>query len=139
MKKKNSFDLWKGLIAITLWVFSLGMFAQNVTVTGTVTDVTGEPLIGVTIQVEGTSVGTVTDYDGKYSLPNISPNGTLEVSYVGMKTQKVAIGGRTLINISLSEDSEMLSEVVVTGFGMSQRKESLTSAISVIGAKDLSR
>ena len=58
MKKKNSFDLWKGLIAITLWVFSLGMFAQNVTVTGTVTDVTGEPLIGVTIQVEGTSVGT---------------------------------------------------------------------------------
>ncbi|WP_286846103.1 MULTISPECIES: hypothetical protein [unclassified Proteiniphilum] len=56
MKKKNSFYLKYGLIFIVLWIFSLGMFAQNVTVTGTVTDMTGEPLIGVTIQVEGTPV-----------------------------------------------------------------------------------
>jgi len=139
MKKKNSFDLLKGLITTVLWVFSLGIFAQTVTVTGTVSDMNGEPLIGVTIQIRGTSVGTVTDYEGKYSLLNVSPNATMEVSYVGMKTQTVAVNGRTLIDVTLSEDSEMLGEVVVTGFGLSQRKESLTSAISVIGSKDISR
>ncbi|MEN6588478.1 MAG: SusC/RagA family TonB-linked outer membrane protein, partial [Proteiniphilum sp.] len=129
----------KGLITTVLWVFSLGIFAQTVTVTGTVSDMNGEPLIGVTIQIRGTSVGTVTDYEGKYSLLNVSPNATMEVSYVGMKTQTVAVNGRTLIDVTLSEDSEMLGEVVVTGFGLSQRKESLTSAISVIGSKDISR
>ncbi|HAF60776.1 MAG TPA: SusC/RagA family protein [Anaerolineaceae bacterium] len=139
MKKKNSFDLLKGLITTVLWVFSLGIFAQTVTVTGTVSDMNGEPLIGVTIQIRGTSVGTVTDYEGKYSLPNVSPNATLEFSYVGMKTQNVSVNGRTVIDVTLLEDTEMLSEVVVTGFGLSQRKESLTSAISVIGSKDISR
>jgi len=139
MKKKNSFNLLKGLIAATLWIFSLGIFAQTVNVTGTVRDMNGEPLIGVTILIRGTSVGTVTDYEGKFSLTNVSPNATLEVSYVGMKTQNVPVNGRTVIDITLSEDSEILSELVVTGFGLSQRKESLTSAISVIGSKDLSR
>ena len=137
MKKKNSFNLLKGLIAATLWIFSLGIFAQTVNVTGTVRDMNGEPLIGVTILIRGTSVGTVTDYEGKFSLTNVSPNATLEVSYVGMKTQNVPVNGRTVIDITLSEDSEILSELVVTGFGLSQRKESLTSAISVIGSKDL--
>ena len=139
MKKKNLFNLLKGSIVATLWVFSLGIFAQTVTVTGTVSDMNGEPLIGVTILITGTSVGTVTDDEGKFSLPNVSPNATLEVSYVGMKTQNVPVNGRRVIDITLSEDSEMLSEVVVTGFGLSQKKESLTSAISVIGAKDLRR
>jgi len=72
MKKKNSFNLLKGLIAATLWAFSLAIFAQTVTVTGTVSDMNGEPLIGVTIQIRGTSVGTITNDEGKYSLPNVS-------------------------------------------------------------------
>jgi TonB-linked outer membrane protein, SusC/RagA family/TonB-dependent outer membrane receptor, SusC/RagA subfamily, signature region len=122
-----------------LWTFSFGVFAQSITVSGTVKDMNGEPLVGVTLQVQGTFAGTITDTDGGFTMTNIDSNATLEVSYVGMKTQIVNVNGQRTLNIVLIEDSEMLSEVVVTGFGLAQRKESLTSAISVIGSQDLSR
>ncbi len=139
MKKKNFLNLMKGLLSTLLWITSLGMFAQNITVSGTVKDVNGESLVGVTLQVQGTSTGTVTDSDGEFILNNVASNATLEVSYIGMQKQTLKVSGRRTIDIVLIEDSEMLSEVVVTGFGLAQRKESLTSAISVIGAQDLSR
>lgn len=139
MKNRKLIHLMEGISFIFLWAFSLAMSAQNINVSGTVNDLNGEPLIGVTIQVRGTSIGTVTDFDGTFTLTNISPNATLEVSYVGMKTQVVNVNGQRTLNIVLTEDSELLSEVVVTGFGLAQRKESLTSAISVIGATDISR
>ena len=139
MKMKNSMHFLKGLLPALLWVFSFAAFAQPVQVSGTVFDTNGEPLIGVTLQVKGTTIGTVTDVNGNFSLANVNPNATLEVSYVGMKTQKVPVNGRTSIKITLQEDSEVLEELVVTGFGLAQRKESLTSAISVIGANDISR
>ncbi len=139
MKNRKLINLMRGVSFIFLWTFSFAMFAQNINVSGTVNDLNGEPLIGVTIQVRGTSVGTVTDFDGTFTLPNISPNATLEVSYVGMRTQVVNVNGQKTLKIVLVEDSELLSEVVVTGFGLAQRKESLTSAISVIGATDISR
>lgn len=139
MKKKNLILLTKGILSAFMWILSLSLFAQNVTVNGTVTDLSGESLVGVTIQVQGTTTGTVTDHDGYYTLNNVPPNATLEVSYVGMKNQLISVNGRNTIDVVLLEDSELLSEVVVTGFGLAQRKESLTSAISVIGSKDLSR
>ncbi len=137
--KKLIINLMKGITFVFLWTFSFVLFAQNINVSGTVNDLNGEPLIGVSIQVRGTSVGTVTDFDGTFTLTNISPNSTLDISYVGMRTQTVNVNGQTTLNIVLTEDSELLSEVVVTGFGLAQRKESLTSAISVIGATDISR
>ncbi|MGI6074588.1 MAG: SusC/RagA family TonB-linked outer membrane protein [Fermentimonas sp.] len=127
------------MVFTLLWIFAFSVSAQNVNVSGYVSDVSGDPLVGVTIQVVGTSVGTVTDIDGKYTLQNVATDAVLEVSYVGMTSQNVEVKGRKTIDIVLTEDSEVLSEVVVTGFGLSQKKESLTSAISVIGADDISR
>jgi hypothetical protein len=84
--KSENYLLLKGTLFIFLWIFSLSMFAQNITVRGTVYDTDGEALIGVTVQVQGTTTGTVTDVNGGYVLQNVAPNAILEVSYVGMRT-----------------------------------------------------
>ena len=85
MKSRNVFPL-KGYVFIVLWIFAFSAFAQVITVQGTVTDVDGDALIGVTVQVQGTTTGTVTDMNGEFTLSNVSPQATLEVSYVGMQT-----------------------------------------------------
>jgi iron complex outermembrane receptor protein len=77
MKKKNSIKLLKGLLPAVLWVFSFAVFAQPITVSGTVYDTSGGTLVGVTLQVQGTSVGTVTDLDGNFRLTNVNPNASL--------------------------------------------------------------
>lgn len=107
------------------------VFAQGLTVTGTVTDASnGSPLIGVNIFIKGTDLGTVTDAEGKYRL--ITDIGdVLTVSYVGFKTQEVVMDGKTEINISLAMDTESLQEVVVVGFG-TQKKENVTGANSFV-------
>src|SRR5690625_4866245 len=110
-----------------------------ITVNGIVTDQEGEPLIGVNIQVKGSSKGTATDFDGKFILEDIDENAVLVVSYVGYQTQEIAVAGKSDLEIVMTSDSQLLDEVVVTGFGLSQKKESLTSAISVIGAEEISR
>ncbi|HCA98305.1 MAG TPA: SusC/RagA family TonB-linked outer membrane protein, partial [Porphyromonadaceae bacterium] len=126
----------KGIFFLFMWSFSLCLLAQNITVRGTVTDTSGEPLIGVTVQVKGTSVGTVTDIDGTFILSNVPSNATLEISYVGMASQSVAVNGRTTLNIVLQEDAETLDEVVVVGYGV-QKKETLTGAIAQVRGEEL--
>ena len=103
-------------------------------VTGTVVDSTGEPLIGASILVKGTDQAAVTDIDGNFSLKNLKGN-TLVVSYVGMKTQEVRIDADHL-NITLQENSEVLSEVVVVGYG-TQKKATLTGSVAVVDEKAL--
>lgn len=93
----------KGMFFLFMWSFSLSLLAQNITVRGTVTDTSGESLIGVTVQAKGTSVGTVTDIDGTFILSNVPANATLEISYVGMVSQSVAVNGRTTLNIVLQD------------------------------------
>jgi len=107
------------------------MTAQNVTVRGSVSDVTGEPLVGVTVQVQGTAIGTVTDLDGKFTLPNVPPNTNLEISYVGMRPQIIPLNGRTNIQVVLEEDTEMLEELVVIGYGQMKRSDLTGSVVSV--------
>lgn len=108
MKSKNVFNL-KEIFTLILSVLSLSLYAQNITVSGTVTDSKNEPVIGATIIVVGdVSHGTVTDIDGNYTLPGIPRNGSLEFRYVGFMTQTVQINGRSTINVVLSEDSELL-------------------------------
>ena len=85
----------------------------NITVTGTVVDQTGEPVIGVNVLVKGSTNGTITDIDGKFSLKGVSPNSILTVSYIGYKTETVNLNGKKVLQIILKEDSEMLNEVVV--------------------------
>lgn len=106
---------------LILCLYSFGVFAQNVTVRGLVSDTQGEPLIGVTVRIEGTSQGTITGMDGRYVLANTPSDATLLFSYVGTKPQAVKVNGRTTINITLVEDVEMLEDVVVVAYGVQKR------------------
>ena len=136
MNKRKLFNL-KSLFTLMLSVIALSLSAQTITVKGTVTDPTGETVIGATVIEQGKSAhGTVTDIDGNFSLTNTAPNASLEISYVGMKTQVVAINGRTQIDIVLLDDTEMLEELVVVGYGV-QKKVNVTGAVSSLDSKAL--
>lgn len=130
MKKLESLNC-KLLLSVFTWIITLGVFAQNVTVSGTVVDSNNEPVIGLTIVESGnTSHGTVTDIDGNYTLNNVPSNATLMFTYVGMKQQSINVNGRSVIDVIMEADSELLDELVVVGYG-TQRKENLTGAVGV--------
>lgn len=100
---------------------------QQRTVRGTVVDSQGEPLIGVSVAIKGTSTGTVTDFDGNYTLSNVSDDATLVFSYVGFTTLEEAVGGRSAINIVLSEETELLDELVVVGYNTIRKQKVILS------------
>lgn len=110
------------------------MSAQQISIKGTVTDPSGDPLIGVSVTVPGTRIGAATDIDGNFSL-EADTKGKLKFSYIGYVTMEEAINGRNVINVVMKENSEVLDEVVVIGYGTMDKKE-LTSAISHVGEKD---
>ncbi|MDR1455649.1 MAG: TonB-dependent receptor [Tannerella sp.] len=105
-------------------------------VTGTVTDQNAEPLIGVNIRVKDTSLGTITDLSGAYSIDVPNANAVLEFSYVGYLGQEIAVNARTVIHVQMAEDVGQLEEVVVVGYGV-QRKSDVTGSISVATSADL--
>ena len=107
--------------------------AQSVNVTGTVVDEGGESLIGVNILVKGTDSGTVTDFDGKYSL-SVDRGATMVFSYTGFTTQEITVGNNAVINVTLLTDAELLGEVVVIGYGQTQNKRATTTAVSTINS-----
>ena len=121
MNKKKT-NLWKGTLFMLLWITSACLFAQNITVQGTVTDTNGEALIGVSVQVQGKTTGTVTDTNGRFTLTNIPSNSILEISYLGMISQTIALNGETILNIILQEDIEILESVVVVGYGCKEER-----------------
>lgn len=104
-------------------------------VKGKVLDEKGEPIIGATVTEEGTSNGTITDYDGMFTL-EASKDGILTISYIGYKSQQISIAGKDMVAVTLKEDMEQLDEVVVVGYG-SQKKVNLTGAVSTVNAKML--
>lgn len=108
--------------------------AQQVSVSGTVTDTSGEPLIGASIVIKGQQTGATTDIDGQFTI-QATAGAVLQVSYVGYRTKDVRIDGRTTLDIILEENTEVLNEVVVIGYGTMDKKE-LTSAISHVSEKD---
>ena len=114
---------------------SFAQGAQKHKVTGVVQDASGEPLIGVTVAVNGSSTGTVTDIDGNFSL-DVPSNATLTFSYVGYLSQKTVVGNQSSLNIVLEEDRQQIDEVVVVGYGV-QRKSDVTGALTRVGAKEL--
>lgn len=128
---------------LTLLVALLGMlspasaFAQQLKVSGTVTDVKGDAVIGATVKVKGggTGASAITDIDGHFTV-NASENATLTVSYIGYKTQDVPVNGRRQLNIVLNEDNEMLDELVVVGYG-TMKKSDLTGSVASLGSKDI--
>lgn len=131
MKQLLSKRLVIGLLTLLMPIIVL---AQDITVQGTVTDEAGETLIGATVQQKGTSNGTVTDFDGNFTL-TVPTNAILSVSYIGYTPKEIAVNGQTNLTIVLSNDDQMLNEVVVIGYGTMDKKE-LTSAISHVSEKD---
>ena len=119
------------LIAIAM---SLTVNAQNRNVSGTVKDVNGLGIPGVTIQLVGTTQGTTTDLDGKFQISMKA--GTLKFSYIGFVTQEVVVTNQSLINITLAEQVQALNEVVVVGYG-TQKKKDLTTAVATVGEKEI--
>ncbi len=128
--KCTEFNL-KFIAAMLICIMSpLWAFSQTITVSGTVVDELGEPLIGATVQQKGTSNGTSTDIDGNYTL-SVSPKATITVSYVGYNTQNIEVNGRNVINVTMQENSAVLDEVVVVGYGQMKRSDLTGSVVSV--------
>ena len=131
---KNLFHKLYLLVGMVL--LTLGASAQSkITVTGNVVDGTGEPIIGASVQEVGTTNGTITDFDGNFKI-QVKPSAQIRLSYVGFETQTITVDGKKAINIVLKEDSKLIEEVVVVGYG-AQKKESVIGAISQVSSKDL--
>ena len=131
--KVKNMRSWLLLLFATM---SLSLSAQTITVTGNVKDTTGEPIIGASIVEKGnTTNGTITDLDGNFSI-KVDGKKTLVISYIGMKTQEIAIQGKKSINVTMADDSQALEEVVVIGYGTVAKKD-LTGSVASVSAKDL--
>lgn len=108
---------------------------QDKKITGVIVDSSGEPVIGANVVVKGTTVGSITDLDGAFTIESVPNGATLQISYIGYKNQEVAVKNQTVLNITLIEDSETLQEVVVVGYGSSVKKD-LTTAVTSVKSKD---
>ncbi|RGM48923.1 TonB-dependent receptor [Bacteroides sp. OM08-11] len=132
-RMSNKMKNMRAFLLSLLAVISLSVSAQNVTVKGTVTDKTGETVIGASVVQKGnTSNGTITDIDGNFSL-SVPSNATLVISYVGMTTQEIAVKGQKTINVVLADDAQALEEVVVIGYGTVKRKD-LTGSVATVSS-----
>ena len=128
-------SLQKPLMALfLLCLFPLGALAQSL-VKGTVKDVSGEPIIGASVKIQGAKSGVITDFDGNFSI-TASNNATLVISYIGYSTETIKLNGRNNISVTLKEDTQSLNDVVVIGYGV-QRKSDLTGSVASVKADDL--
>ena len=123
------------LICLLFFLVPLGAFAQSVSVKGIVKDSKGEPLIGVNVIEVGSSVGTITDINGTFSL-KVSSAAKLKVSYLGYQTALLEVAGKTNLNVVLQDDNKVLNEVVVVGYG-TQRKEAVTGSVASVSGSML--
>ena len=108
---------------------------QSITVKGVVKDKTGEPIIGANVLEKGTTNGIITDFDGNFTLEVANANSVLVFSYIGYQSQEIVVGSQRTINVTLSEDTELMDEVVVIGYG-TQKKGDVTSAVASVKAED---
>ena len=109
---------------------------QAKTVHGTVVDQSGIPIIGANVLVKGTTLGSITDMDGKFVIEGVPSDAVLEISYIGYKTQNITVGSKSQFNVTLSEDSESLDEVVVVGYG-TQKKVTVTGSVASVSGEEL--
>ncbi len=137
-KKSTSMRVLK-ILLFSILICSSGIIkAQNQTITvkGTIKDKDNEPIIGATVIIEGSTIGTITDMDGKYVLSNTPSNGVLIFSFIGFKTQKITIAGKDQINVILKAETVGIDEVIAVGYG-TQKKGDITSSIAVMDADKL--
>ena len=137
-KRKQFFSFkLRGLFTLFVLFLSLPIFAQSINITGNVKDETGESVIGATVLVKGTTKGTITDFDGNYTLNDVPADSQLEFSFIGMKSITLTVGNKTVINVVLKEDSELLDEVVVTALGIKREKKALGYAMQEVKGDDI--
>ena len=135
MERKRSYlKVWQSLFLLAL-MFPVFGFAQTIQVKGTVVDALGESVIGASVLEKGTTNGVITDLDGMFQL-EVSAKGTLQISYVGFKTQEIPVNNQKSFKITLKEDNEMLDEVIVVGYG-TMKKSDMTGAISSVDTEEL--
>jgi TonB-linked SusC/RagA family outer membrane protein len=134
-KMKKIFTLKFGILMILLLAVQVFAFAQPRTITGTVSNESGLTVVGVSVLVQGTAIGTITGGDGTYSIAVPADAETLLFSFIGMGTQEIAIGNQAIIDVVLSESLLGLEEVVVIGYGTTTRKE-LTGSVASVGSDD---
>ena len=135
----NQYKMKKNLlITCVMLLFAITSMAQNkITISGVVTDKTGETVIGASVRVKGQeSKGSITDINGKYQIVDVASNATLIFSYIGMREQEIAVNGRSTINVKMEEDSQLIDEVVVVGYG-SAKKRDLTGSIVTVKADEI--
>ena len=124
-------------MALLLSVMCFAVYAQK-TVTGTVKDATGEPMIGVSILVDGTTIGGITDFDGNFTIKDVPEKAVLKITYIGFKDQKISVAGKNSFNVTMEEDAASLDEVVVVGYGTMKKKD-LTGAVANVKTEDLQK
>jgi TonB-linked SusC/RagA family outer membrane protein len=125
------------LATLCVIMFCAVAFAQ-MTIKGTVKDATGDPVIGANVLEKGTNNGTITDFEGNYTLTNVKANATLVFSYIGYVSQEIKVNGQTTINATIQEDSKNLEEVVVIGYGAVKKKD-LTGSVASVSTSDLAK
>lgn len=128
--------IWSGSDTGKEWVSSGLQQNNSIKVTGVVTSEGGEPIIGATVQVKGTSTGVITDIDGRYTITVPDGNSILSVSFIGYQSQEIKVNSRRGINVRLQENVQSLDEVMVVAYGV-QKKATLTGAISSVGTEAL--
>jgi iron complex outermembrane receptor protein len=131
----NQLSSKSSLVVLISMFFSFSVFAQDITVSGKVSDKSGDGLPGVSILLKGASKGVVTDVNGNYSISGVPSKGTLAFSFVGMTSQDVAISSRSTINVTLADDAALLDEVVVVGYGTQKRKE-ISGTVTSVSSKE---
>jgi len=129
--------LLKLMLSVLVILFSASVFAQSIRVTGVVKDPKGETLVGVNILVKGTTIGTGSDANGKFSINIPNNNAVLVVSYIGHITKEIPVAGKTNFDITLSENESNLDEVVVTGYGQTVKRSDLVGSIGSVSARQL--
>src|SRR5690554_8177794 len=137
VKKSTKAFLMTVLLGMLMVLSVTAQTGTTINVQGAVTDVSGEPIIGANILFQGTSSGTVTDYDGNFLL-QAPADGVLEVSYIGYQPLSLSINNRTTINITLEEDRGLLEELVVIGYG-TVRKDDATGSVVAVDATSLNK
>lgn len=137
MVKTRSYSKVMQLVLLLSFMCPVLGFSQTIEITGTVLDGSKMPIIGASVLEKGTTNGIITDFDGNFNL-SVSPNGTLSISYVGYKTQEIPVNGKTRFNVTLVEDTELLDEVVVVGYG-TMKKSDMTGAISSVDVEELTK
>ena len=132
--------IFKKLIYVYLLIgmvfIHAGAFAQGIAVSGTITDANGDPLPGATVMIQGTVSGTASDVNGRYTITVPNSNSVLVFSSVGFTTQEIIVGNNTNINVPMAEDTRLLDEVVVVGYGV-QRRATVTGAVAQMSGDDL--